>query len=145
MTFNDSIISSIISSVHYWIKEFIELFITRNFYLIKTNLFNINLLYTFTFIYLHMGNLVFFNFDIILYDAMNDKWLPSLVIQIFTWEEQNKETTKFIFYLTNCPRLEIKINEWCFDKFYETCIIWMILSFKQKEHFIWLRQISFAR
>lgn len=58
-----------------------------------------------------MGNLVFFNFDIILYDAMNDKRLPSLVIQIFTWEEQNKETTKFIFDLTNYPRLKIKINE----------------------------------
>lgn len=76
---------------------------------------------------------------------MNDKWLRSLVIQIFTWEEQNKETTKFIFDLTNCPRLEIKINEWCFVKFYETCIIWMILSFKQTGHFIWLGQISFER
>lgn len=35
-------------------------------------------------------------------------------------------------------------NQWMmFDKLYETYIIWMILSFKQKEHFIWLRQVSF--
>lgn len=47
---------------------------------------------------------IFFNFDMISCDAMNDKWLFLLVIQIYTGRAEQGNIKIYIFDLTNCPR-----------------------------------------